>query len=206
MLDFRCVCGFVLSKGLPPIEALSVEQGSLADPDNQGQMYRDRLKGTRYEGMSSAGFCTPCMILVDFPSMPDVAPFWESVRKTSDDYVYINRMAKLLAVESVYKNADLSLAREIIESDHVEHEMLRMEAQMTREQNLAKERMCSSRDSINRCCGQIHYLCRCSEGEDMTLSLVRHGRPADDMTCSCCGWGISSSEDCGCSVEACEYC
>jgi hypothetical protein len=61
-MKFRCyACGLEFRNGLPPLEALSVEQ-------YRHEFHHDVLVGTAFEGMSPYGFCAFCLSVIrDFP-------------------------------------------------------------------------------------------------------------------------------------------
>ena len=59
-MQFRCYrCGYVLGGGMPPLEALSIEQAAVVGEINLAQ-YAE-LEGTVYDGLSPANLCDFCL-------------------------------------------------------------------------------------------------------------------------------------------------
>ena len=66
-MQFSCyACGLKFSDGLPPIEALSIQQ--LGAVGERPTIQHDLLFGTKWEGLSTANFCAFCITVIrDFP-------------------------------------------------------------------------------------------------------------------------------------------
>lgn len=64
-MQFRCYsCGLVFRDGIPPLEALSIDQLGTGS----SEIHHDLLYGTPYEGLSTFNFCMFCLTAIqDFP-------------------------------------------------------------------------------------------------------------------------------------------